>query len=146
VQACGAPHHQDYHPDERERGHLPVGEGVTDGAHRHPGGVLAVGPFHPERRGDLLQEDDHRDAERETLDDRPRDVCEVAAQSQGGRHDEHGTGDQGHDGHGAHPVAGHDGKQHHRHRARRPAHLDVGTAEHRGHEAATMAVMSPPRR
>ena len=113
-----------------------VAERVADGPCRDDRRVLAVGLGDAERGGHLLEEDDHRDADGEALDHRPRDVREVAAEPQRTprRNDQH-AGDQADDEHGVGAVAGDDRHEHDGHRPGRPRHLHVRAAEDRGDEA-----------
>ena len=78
-------HHHHEHNDcnESERPHGPLApNGITHRTQRNQCSVLAVRLRDPEPRWNLLEEDDHGDPEGEPLDDRPRDVGEVAPETE----------------------------------------------------------------
>ena len=117
--------------DHRDGLHLPVGERVAHRPHGDRGGVLAVRLGDAERGRDLLQEDDHGDADREPLDHRPRHVRQVAPEAAERGGDDQHAGDQPDDEHRVGAVLGDDRHQHHRHRPGRARHLHVRAAERR---------------
>ena len=129
-------HRGDDHGDDADRGEAagdigaPESDCVTDRSRRDRCRVLPVRLRHTESGRDLLQEDDHRDPDREPLHDGPRDVREVAAHPRE-RGDEHEhAGDEPDDEHRVGAVTGDDRDEHHRHRPGRPRHLHVRPAEH----------------
>ncbi|MFN8125303.1 MAG: hypothetical protein U0R64_02140 [Candidatus Nanopelagicales bacterium] len=86
---------------------------------------------HPERRRDLLERDDHRDAEREALDHRQWDEPDVATQA-GKRHDQQQDAchEPDHED-SVSSVPRDDGDEDDRHRAGRSGDLQVAPAEDR---------------
>ena len=81
----GEDHDRDGERDEGEGLEGPVTDGVGDGLGGDEGGVVAFGFGDAERGGDLLEEDDDRDAEGEALDDRPGDVGQDPTEPQEAR-------------------------------------------------------------
>ena len=138
-------HHDDHHEhdeqddaDGGQAARVPrraQPERVAQRAHRDRSGVLAVRLGDAQRRGHLLQEDDHGDADREAFDDGPRDVGEIATDAgERGREDEHAC-EEAHHQHGVRAVARDDRDEHHGHRAGRPRHLHARSTEHGGDDA-----------
>ena len=136
--------HRDEKHDSDRRGVSGV-EHAADGLRRDERGALSLGFRDTERGRHLLQEDDHGDPDRESLDHRPRHVREIAAESRERRDHDQCPGHDPHEEHGVAAVASHDRNQHDRHRARRPRNLHVRPAEHgrdqsrndRSHQAGT---------
>jgi hypothetical protein len=121
--------------DHPERGQRPFPLCMCDNVDRGDEGAFAGRRGGAECRRDLLQKDDRRDTERESLDDRPRDECDGPAQPDdpGGEYDQ--PGHDGHDRDAPQTVLRDDRREDYRHRTGRPGYLNVGSAEHRGHQA-----------
>ena len=96
---------------------LPTPSASTTAFRGDRGCVLTVGLRDAERRGDLLQEDDHGNADGEPFDHWPRDVHEVAAHArERSDEDKHARDEADHeDSVGSEPS--HDGDEHDGHRA-----------------------------
>jgi hypothetical protein len=124
-------HHRDDERDERRRGGaVPRPAGERAGGDR--GRVLAGGLGDAERGGHLLQEDQHRDAGREALHDRPRQDAGPPPEARDAGDHEQEPGQERDDRDGARADRRHDGHEHDGHRAGRSADLDVGAAERPG--------------
>ncbi len=119
---------------QNERGDRQGTECISDRLARDDRGVVAVGFGDPEGGGHLLQEDDHRDAEGESLDDGPRYVGEYPTEPEQAGRDDEDSGEHPDDDHGVGPVAGNERDEHDGHRSRRARHLQVGTTEDAGDE------------
>ena len=124
-------HDQGDEAHDQHRREIPAVERATDRLRGDERGALASRLRDAQCRRHLLQEDDHRDADREALDHRPGHVREIAAEPGERRDDDQ---DAGHDADEKHPVAAvasHDRNEDDRHRARRPRYLHVRATEDR---------------
>ena len=124
-------HHHDGSDEDHENEcpELPVGQGVDDGSRRDDRGVLPLGFRDPEGGRHLLEQDDDRDAEGEPLDDRPRNVGEIAAQAGEGSPDDEQPGEEPDHEHGVGAMARHDRYEHDGHGPGGSRHLDPRSAE-----------------
>ena len=109
---------------------------LADRPERDQHGVVARRLGDTERVRHLLQEDDHRDADREPFDHWPRHIAERRDRPEpndaiSDEHAGHEAGEE--DTVGA--VAGHERHEHDGHRAGRARHLHVRSAEHRRDES-----------
>lgn len=128
-------HHGDDHEEECDRSNLTVRIRVDDGVAGDGGGVLTLGLRHAECRGDLLQEDDHRDPDREAFDDGPGHVGEVPPDPSDARGDDKDTSNEPDDEDGLGPVCCDDRYEYDRHGSGWSRYLDMRAAEHGGDEA-----------
>ena len=131
-------HDRDHRHDDREQEQRPCGpvpaERVADGPDGDDHRVVAIGLVDAQRPGHLLQEDDRRDPERESFDQRPRDERQIAAEpGDTGGEDQHACHQPDQE-HPVDPVAGDDRDQHHGHRSCRSRHLHVRATEHGRHQ------------
>ena len=129
----------------RDGGEVGVTERVDQRASRDRRRVLAVGLRDTERVGYLLEEDDHRDPDGESLDDRPRHVREEPTEPRERRDEQEHPGHESHDVHGVDAVPRHDGDEHNCHRARRARDLHVGSAEDRRRPSPRRSPSSSPQ-
>ena len=94
-----------------------------------------VGLVMPERGGHLFEEDDHGDADGESLDDRPRHVGHHPAEAGHPGHQHQDPGDETDRRDRPGPEPGDDGQEDHGHRPGRSGHLEVRAPEHSGDQS-----------